>query len=92
MWGFSIKRFFVTLGLSILVWIISMVVQQFFKSDNVNYGLFSFAKSCDVTGYPLAQCISEYDKGRLYFFYLINLSFWFWVIHFFWNIFSKKSN
>ncbi len=92
MLGFSKKRFLVTLGLSILIWVISMVAQYLFKGDNVNYGFFIFAKSCEVTGYPLARCVPDYDKGQIYLTYLINLVFWFWVLHFGWKWFEKRNN
>ncbi len=81
MWGFSKKRFFITLGLSVVVWLVSIMVQFFLKGDNVKYGFFIFSKSCEVTGYPLARCIPDYDKGQIYLSYLINIFFWFWVIH-----------
>ncbi len=92
MMGFSKKRFLVTLGLSILLWVISMVAQSLFKGNNVNYGFFIFAKSCEVTGYPLARCVPDYDKGQIYFTYLINLVFWCWVLHFAWKWFEKSNN
>lgn len=91
MWGFSKKRFLITLGLSILIWLMSMVVQSLFR-DNVNYGLFIFAKSCEVTGYPIARCIADYDKGSIYLTYSVNLFFWFWVLHFSWSWFDKRRN
>lgn len=92
MLGFSKKRFLITLGLSVGVWIVSMMVQFFFKGDNINYGFFIFAKSCEVTGYPIARCLPDYDKGAIYLTYFINLFFWFWVIHLFWGWFQKRNN
>lgn len=89
MMGFSKKRFFIILGLSVLIWVISMVLQSFFKGDNVNYGFFIFGKSCEVTGYPFARCIPDYDKLAIYLTYLINLFFWFWVIHLLGKWFDK---
>ncbi len=91
MWGFSKKRFLITLGISVGLWIISVIVQFLFKSDNVQYGFFIFAKSCEVTGYPIARCIPYYDKGQIYFTYVINILSWFFVIHLFWNWFDKRS-
>ncbi len=91
MWGFSKKRFFVTLGISVGVWVISIVIQFTFTTE-VKYGLFIFAKSCELTGYPIAQCISEHNKGLIYLTYFINISFWFWVIHLFWGWFQKRNN
>ena len=90
--SFSKKRFLITLGLSILVWVVSMVIQQVVKGDNVNYGFFIFAKSCEVTGYPFARCIPDYDKGQIYFTYLINLLSWFFIIHLFWGWVDKSKN
>lgn len=81
MWGFSKKRFLITLGLSVMVWLVSVVVQFLSQDSNPNYGLFLFAKSCEVTGYPIAKCVPEYDRGLIYLLYLTNIFVWFWVIH-----------
>lgn len=89
MLGFSKKRFFVTLGLSMLVWGISLVIQQLFSTDNIKYSFFIFAKSCEVTGYPLALCIPDYNRVQIFLTYLLNLTFWFWIIHLFWGWFEK---
>lgn len=86
--GFSKKRFFVTLGLSILIWLISGFIQVMFnKGESGNY---LFGSGCEVTGYPLAMCVSSDNLPLVFLVYVINIVFWFWVIHFFWNIFSKK--
>lgn len=84
------KRFFITLGLSVVIWVLSMVFQNLFKAGNIQYGFFIFGKSCEVTGYPLARCIPEYDKGSIYLTYLINIGFWFWVIHLLGKWFDKR--
>ena len=91
MWRFSKKRFLVTLGLSVMAWVVSIIVQFLFKADSINYGFFIFAKSCEITGYPLASCIPYYDKQAIYLTYFINLSFWFWVIHLLGNWMDKRS-
>lgn len=90
MGGFSRKRFLVTLGLSVGIWMVSAIIQFLFKKDDFNYGFFIFAKSCEVTGYPFAKCIPEYDKGTLYLNYLVNITFWFWIIHLSWSFFAKR--
>lgn len=88
MLGFSKKRFVITLGLSILVWIVSIAIQSM-TGEGVKYGFFIFAKSCELTGYPLARCISEYYTSKIVAIYLFNIFFWFWLIHFFWNFFNR---
>lgn len=89
--GLSKKRFFITLGLSIGVWLISTLVQLVFSQNNVQYGFFIFAKSCEVTGYPVAMCLPEHNKSMIYLIYLLNIFFWFWVIHLFWGFINKSS-
>lgn len=91
MLGFTLKRFLITLGISVFIWVISIMIQFIFKSDNVQYGFFIFAKSCEVTGYPIAKCIPDYDKGQIFLTYFINISFWFFIIHLFWGFFQKRS-
>lgn len=90
MLGFNKKRFLVTLGLSVVIWVISIVAQFIFNNSDINYGFFTFAKTCEVTGYPFARCIPQYDKSAIYFSYLVNILFWFWIIHLFWNRFTKQ--
>ena len=75
MGNFTLKKFLITLGLSIVIWVISMAIQNLF-AQNVNYGFFIFAKSCEVTGYPVAMCIPEYDKAKIYMFYFLNIFIW----------------
>ena len=87
--GFSKKRFFLTLGLSILVWVVSNFIQLF----NPNYwpaGFSLLGGSCTVTGYPVALCLPGYEKAKILLVYLINIIFWFWVLHFAWNWFEKR--
>ena len=74
-----------------MVWVVSMAIQQLFVTNNVSYGLFLFAKSCEVTGYPIARCIPDYDKLQIFTNYALNILFWFWVIHLFWSFFKSRS-
>lgn len=89
MFGFSKKRFFITLGLSILVWVITNFIQLFNSSD-WPAGFSLLGGSCTVTGYPIAACLPEYEKLKIIGIYLINIFFWFWVIHLFWGWFDKR--
>ena len=91
MFGFSKKRFFVTLGLSVVVWVISNFIQLF----NANYwpqGFSLLGNSCTVTGYPIALCLSAHEKIKILPVYLANIIIWFWVIHLFWGWFQKGRN
>lgn len=91
MWGFSKKRFFITLGLSVVVWVISNFIQLL----NSNYwpaGFSLLGGSCTVTGYPIALCLPEYEKVKILAIYFLNVVFWFFVIHLFWNWFKKRGN
>ena len=83
--GFSKKRFLVSLGLSIVVWLISVAIQGI-TLYKVKFSLFS-GSACEITGYPIAQCI--YDGIQAGIIQLINVLFWFFVIHLFWGWMDK---
>ena len=89
--GFSKKRFFVTLGLSILIWLISGIVQLVVQPDRTS-GFFSFGGSCEITGYPIALCISSNDNMKFLFISLVNILLWFWLLHFGWKWFEKRND
>lgn len=89
MWGFSKKRFFITLGISITVWFVSTIVQAMINY-NVSFSLFG--STCTITGFPIATCLYD-SKGEVpaWGVALFNIFIWFWVIHLFWNWFDKRS-
>lgn len=87
MLGFSKKRFFITLGLSILIWIISALTQAFLTAGKY---IATFTQGCQATGYPIDICNFPRAKLTPLFVDLINLLFWFWVIHFGWKWFAKR--
>lgn len=86
MWGFSKKRFLVTLGLSILVWIITTIVQAY-----VTFAKYmgTFSTGCQATGYPIDVCVIPGTYVPPAIIILINISFWFLVLHFGWKWFGK---
>ncbi len=88
MLGFSKKRFFITLSLSILIWLVSVFLQgiMFYK---VRLNLFS-ASSCEITGFPIADCV--YDNTKAGLIQLVNIFFWFWGVHLFWGWFDKRKS
>lgn len=82
------KRFLVTLGISVGVWLVSVFI-QFFTLYNVKFTLFS-SNACQITGFPIAQCIySSSDQLPFWLIDFANIFFWFWVIHLFWNWVDK---
>lgn len=81
------KRFFVTLGISIGVWVITNFI-QLFNSSGWTAG-FLLSGSCTVTGYPIALCLAGYEKAKIFLVYFINITFWFWVIHLLGNWMKK---
>lgn len=88
MGSFSKKRFLITLGLSVGVWVVSNFLQLF----NLGYwptGFSLLGGSCTVTGYPFATCLPDYQKPQILIFYILNIFFWFWVIHLLWGFFGK---
>lgn len=86
MFGFSWKRFFVTLGVSVGVWLVSGIVQAFTGFSNY----FTIFHSCSLTGYPIALCISSNDQIKVILVSGVNIIFWFWGLHFVWNFFQKR--
>jgi len=85
MWGFSKKRFLVTLGISVVIWLISVIVQAFMEAPK--YISFFTQSKCSATGFPIMDCIKGIPEV---FIYLINIIFWFWVIHLFWGWLEKR--
>lgn len=79
MLGFSKKRFFVTLGLSVVVWLVSGLIQALTGFSNY----FTVFHKCSLTGYPIALCISSNDQIKVVLVSIANIIIWFWVIHFF---------
>lgn len=80
MWSFSKKRFLITLGLSIVVWYLSVIFQGL-SSYNAPFNLL-LSETCKITGFPIARCIYP-DPYTVPFWVviLINIIFWFWIIH-----------
>lgn len=83
------KRFFVTLGFAVGVWVITNFL-QLLNSNDWPLGFSLLGGSCTVTGYPVALCLSAYEKIKIILVFLINISFWFLIIHLFWNWFEKR--
>lgn len=86
MWGFSKKRFFVTLVLSMVVWLVSVVIQGYLTFARY---IGTFSTGCHATGYPIDVCIIQgpYIPAPLVIF--VNILFWFWIVHLFGNWLDK---
>jgi len=80
------KRFFITLGLSILVWLSSGIVQAITGFSNY----FTVFHACSLTGYPIALCVSNNDEAKVVLISLTNIVLWFWGIHLFWKWFDRR--
>lgn len=91
MLGFSKKRFLITLGLSILIWYVTVIIQGI-VGINAPFGILGSGNTCNLTGFPIAQCIYSSNSSSMlvWTINIINVIIWFWVIHFFWNLFSSK--
>lgn len=89
MWRFNRKRFLVTLGVSILVWILTILI-QFFTGYKARFSLFG--SGCELTGFPIADCVYN-GKGEIpgWLVASFNIFFWFWIIHLFTSIIFQKS-
>ncbi len=77
------KEFVVIFIVSVIVWLLSAVLQSYnevFLSGKIAYSFFG--SSCSVTGYPIALCINEFDNSR-FMYYVLNITLWFLIITFF---------
>lgn len=88
MLGFTKKRFFVTLGLSVAVWLITAIFQAF---GTFGKYVSMFSSGCQVTGYPVDVCMIEGPNIPPIVVIIVNILFWFWGIHFFWSFFKGRS-
>jgi hypothetical protein len=88
--GINKKRFFITLGLSILIWIISFFIQAL----NPTYwsgGFMDAGGGCSATGYPLDTCRMPGNIPSVLA-VLVNIVFWYWLVHLISGVFFKKSS
>lgn len=87
MLGFSKKRFLATLGLSIFIWLLTVFIQAF--SEAPKYVATFTQSKCSATGYPINYCLNNLPEELVY---VINIIFWFWVIHLLWGWFEKRKS
>lgn len=81
------KRFLITLGLSVGMWLITVVIQAYAEAPK--YVALLTQSKCSATGYPVPDCIKGIPEIIIY---LINITFWFWVIHLLWGWFEKRKS
>lgn len=81
MWGFSKKRFLVTVTLSLIIFFISAFIQIYDFEDWKLRGFLNLS-SCSGTGYPIKVCLYNSTPGLLISISLINIIFWFLIISF----------
>lgn len=85
MFSFTKKRFITTLVLSSVIWYTSVLIQGF-TGFNAPYNMLFTSSTCKLTGFPIADC--RYSTS-VWLINLINIIFWFWVVHLFWGWFEK---
>jgi len=89
MFTFTKKRFFIILGLSVVVWLVSALI-QFIIGFHIKYSLFGDS-SCQITGFPIANCIYDsYGKHISLIIQVVNILFWFIIINLFLGFFGKR--
>lgn len=86
---FSLKRFFINLGLAVGVWLVSAIYQG--VSTFGKY-IGTFSSGCQITGYPIDICYQPFYKIQPLFAILLNIFFWYWIIHFFLGWIGKRNN
>lgn len=85
----SKKSFVVILGLSVVVWYISRVVQALVEVFVVkNSSISLYPTSISETGYPIARNLSQQDN-IYYFICFINIIFWFIILFGIWKLIGK---
>lgn len=84
--GISGKRLLVTLLFSIVIWLVTIVIQAFDEAPKY-IALFT-QDDCSATGYPLIRCVGGSELPS----YFLNVFFWFWVIHFFIGWFTNRNS
>lgn len=91
MLGLSKKEFFIILGLSVGVWVITIPVQIFTGAD-IKYDLLS-GNGCQLTGYPIAKCIYPNETSiPFWMWHALNVIVWFLVLNLLWRIFKKRKS
>lgn len=73
------KRFLVVLGLSVVVWYGSVLFQGI-SGYKAPFNIPFSGSVCKVTGFPIATCLYG---ASVWLVNIINIIFWFWVIHLF---------
>lgn len=85
------KSFVVILVLSVLIWHFSRIMQALVEMFILKIPSISvYPTSNSETGYPIALNLSKYDNS-IYFYYVINIAFWFLVIWGVWQLLQKAS-
>lgn len=87
MLGFSKKRFFITLGGSVVVWGFTAIIQAYITFAQY---LGTFSSGCQVTGYPIDVCALRGPNVPSFLVILFNITIWFFVIHLFWKWFDRR--
>lgn len=91
MLGFSWKRFLVTLGVSVVIWYLTVIIQGI-SGVNAPFNTLFTSSNCKLTGFPIAECISSGpEEISVWLINIINIIIWFWLLHFAWNFFEKRS-
>lgn len=86
------KAFVVILGISVAIWYLSRVAQaltELYILESPSISLYP--TSNNETGYPIALNLSQSDNN-LYFYYLINIAFWFVVIWGIWKVLLRTKS
>lgn len=83
MFKFSKSKLLITIGLSILIWVVTVVIQAI--NDAPRYVALFTKSECFATGYPISSCLKGTPE---IFIYIINIFFWFLVINFIWGFFK----
>ena len=80
------KRFLVTLGLSVGIWVVSVIIQGYLTFAKY---IGTFSTGCPATGYQIDSCTIPGPYTPPVVAILINIVFWFWIVRLFWGWVDK---
>jgi len=79
--GFSKKRFLVALGLSVMIWYVTVIIQGItgFRSP---FNMLFTSSSCKMTGFPISECVSSGpEEVSVWLIIFINILFLLQCLH-----------
>ena len=81
------KRFFVTLGMSIFIWLVTCVLEVY---GSFARNVATFTTGCQTTGYPINLCHFEMFRPVPIVLIVFNIIFWFFMVELLRKLIEKR--